>query len=151
MKKGFTLVELLIVIAVLGILAVLVVPDVIANYNKTIDAKMKIEEDNVSSAAKLFVQDCFESSIGGNSSCNNALSTYNSSNSHICLNHLNTGYSEGSEYIDEVEYKNDICKGVTFINQNKYETYLCCGTNCESYSTENITNEIKNVINSCYN
>ena len=44
MKKGFTLVELLVVIVIVGILAVLIVPNIVDSFNEANTNSMKIQE-----------------------------------------------------------------------------------------------------------
>ena len=56
-KKGFTLVELLGVIVVLGLIIVLVATNGFGLLNKTKSAINKVEEDNLMEAARVFLVD----------------------------------------------------------------------------------------------
>ena len=72
MKKGFTLVELIAVIAILGILVLLVAPNVIGMFSRGVSDTMKIQETNVLDAAKLYIEDFCRNPIDKSrlSSCN---------------------------------------------------------------------------------
>ena len=52
MKKGFTLVEVLAVIVILGILAVIIVPTVQKGLNSNYDDVLEIQKKNIIKAAK---------------------------------------------------------------------------------------------------
>lgn len=51
MKKGFTLIELIIVIALLGVLAILVVPNLIEMRNETLTKEYNSLKERIKSAA----------------------------------------------------------------------------------------------------
>ena len=60
-KKGFTLIELLAVIAILGVLATIGVTAVIKIYNDSIKKTMIVQENNVASVSKNYLEDyCFD-------------------------------------------------------------------------------------------
>ena len=57
MKKGFTLVELLVVIVLLGLVIVITATSGFGAFNKTKKGIDKIEEDNLLEAARTFLVD----------------------------------------------------------------------------------------------
>lgn len=124
MKKGFTLIELLAVIAIIGVLSVIVVPKVISILNDSLDKDMKIEENNIKDAAKLYIQDYC---LNGNDECPE---TFNVAY-YVCLSDLQKKNSDGNKYLDIVKYKDDVCKGVIVFDKEKNytsaKTYLKCG------------------------
>ena len=108
-KKGFTLVELLAVIAIISILTLMVVPFVIKIYNKSVIKVMHVQENKVKDAANLFVEDYCEDSLDHSKDCPSSYEIANSSGEkYICLSDL-----QGTDsYIKKVKYKNDSCKGI---------------------------------------
>lgn len=57
MKKGFTLVELLAVIVILGVLAVIVIPPVIKNIDLTRKASYNQVISNIEQTTQLYIRD----------------------------------------------------------------------------------------------
>ena len=57
MKKGFTLIELIAVMAIVGVLSIMIVPNVIKLLNGSMEDTMKITENEVVDAANLYVED----------------------------------------------------------------------------------------------
>ena len=63
-KNGFTLVELLVVVAILAMLVALVVPNVMESYHNSLKKDMEIQENGVVDAANIFIRDfCYRSSL----------------------------------------------------------------------------------------
>ena len=130
-KKGFTLVELLAVIAIISILSLMVVPFVIKIYNKSVIKVMHVQENKVKDAANLFVEDYCEDSLDHSKDCPSSYEIANSSGEkYICLSDL-----QGTDsYIKKVKYKSDSCKGIiTYQKDTKTDlytivnVYLYCG------------------------
>lgn len=57
MKKGFTLVELLIVIALIGIISLIIVPNVIETRRKLLEESLEAKYKNIESAALEWAMD----------------------------------------------------------------------------------------------
>lgn len=56
-KKGFTLVELLAVIAILGILAIMITPGIIAIRNRVLESTLESKENFILNAALQYTSD----------------------------------------------------------------------------------------------
>lgn len=69
-KKGFTLVELLGVIAILGLIAIIVSTNGFGLLNKTKDTINKVEEDNLMEAARVFLVEVDKGICGDTAFCN---------------------------------------------------------------------------------
>lgn len=101
-KKGFTLVELLAVIAVLGILATAVGIAVGKIYNDNIKKSMIVQENNVMSAAKNYLEDYCIRPLDNSYECPNS-NDNDSGTKYICLDDLQENPMDN--YINKVMYK----------------------------------------------
>lgn len=82
-KNGFTLTELLAVIAIIAILMLMAVPAVINLYNNSIQKEMLVQEGEVKSAAHIFLTDYCLDPIDG-VSCPSTMVKQN----YICLSDM---------------------------------------------------------------
>ncbi len=131
MKKGFTLVELIAVIAVIGLLSIMVVPNVIELLNKSSYDSMKIVENEVLDAANLYIEDYCKNPIDDEyrTLCNTDKKSISSNKIYLCLSTL-----QRRKIMGDVYFKNATsCKGLVVFDyvDNKYKngkTYLYCGS-----------------------
>ena len=135
-KKGFTLVELLAVIAILGIMAIIALPNVLKIFKSSTDEIMKNQETQVSDAAELYVKDYCTRKISDEYICSNNYV----SNNYLCLSEIQT-----AGYIKSITYKGKECEGmVTFDSNGKNPTaYLYCDKQTDgtyAYKTNNTVN-----------
>ncbi len=154
MKKGFTLIELMAVIAVMAVLAMFVLPNVIDLFSGSVDKVMKAQEAEAVDAAKLYLQDYCIHPINNTykNDCNSNFKniSIDGKKKYLCVNTL-----QEKEYFEEVLYKDVPCKGIVVLSQNENEiydsgqTYLFCGENGNyDYETEG-GEEYKSYLNSC--
>ncbi len=132
-KDGFTLMEIIIVVAILAILAVIATPAVIKIYNNTKINIVKEQERDIEDAARVFNEDFCHNPIS------NLYSNYckpdldksvlrkNNDTYYICTNDL-----VELNYIDHFNFSGNNCSGFVIFNEdeNNYEidkTYLKCG------------------------
>lgn len=154
MKKGFTLVELLAVIAVLGVLIAISVPSFLEYLDEASESGMKSQEANVKDAAKLYIEDHCNNPLYGYTCPNSYTNPNSGQEKYICLSDLQNdkNISSGIEpenYLDKIEYDNSICDGVITFTKSDTTTnsgytvvtpYLICGydyAGMSDYITDN--------------
>lgn len=158
-KNGFTLVELLAVIAILGVIMVIAIPNVMDMFNSGVDKTMTIQENNMLDAANLFTQDnCGRNAISRDRKaiCTAAIS----GNKAYFVTDVITKF----DYMDPIKHKGATdCKGYVEFTYNSStgkftdgKTYVYCGDGTLSgtvYFTgkdENNSADILNRIKSTY-
>ena len=125
-KNGFTLVELLVVVAILAMLVALVVPNVMESYHNSLKKDMEIQENGVVDAANIFIRDF----------CYSPITQENLANCrYVLLDDL-----VNLKFIPAVYYSDVKCKGFVLYQKNdngRYnknpKAYLKCST---VYQTE---------------
>ena len=129
-KNGFTLLELIAAISIIGVIAIIVLPNFIEMFNNSVDNSMKITENNVLDAANLYLEDYCRNPMSSNhlATCKEERVFYEEDKLFFCLNSL-----QDKNYLDEVTYKeNTNCIGVVTYTYEKYKytngkVYLFCG------------------------
>lgn len=81
-QRGFTLIEIMVVVVIIGMLATLILPKVLGRQDEAFIAKAKSDIRAISSSIKLYKLDNFKYPTG--------------------LNELVTGGSKGRGYLDKV-------------------------------------------------
>ena len=136
MKKGFTMIELLAVIAIVALLSIMLVPKVIELFDGATIDSIKIAENKVLDAANLYIEDYCRNPISDEyrSYCQEDKKTISANKVYFCLSTL-----QGRKVIKEVYYDETVsCKGLVVYDFNNYKylngkTYLYCGSD---YTTE---------------
>ena len=155
-KNGFTLIELLAVIAIIAILGTIGTLATLKIYNDNIKKTMIIQENNVSSVAKTYLEDfCFDpldNTYGCPQSYNN-----NTDKKYICLSNLqekkdnSKAQDYNDSYINDVTYKKESCKGIVVFSPNddgdyvNPKTYLYCDYDSKNKKYNYVTDESLNV------
>ena len=65
-KKGFTLVEILVVIVIIGGIAMLIVPRISDVFGKSTTKAMKVQENEINASALIYLEDFCKNPIGSN-------------------------------------------------------------------------------------
>ena len=147
-RKGFTLVELMVVIAILAILVILVLPNFIDSYNKTEEKAMIVQENEVVDAAKMALENyCVHPIDNDYSKCGIVAQSTSSTRGYVCLNRIqNKITSSDTPYIDTIISGGKACTGFIYYekeeNNKSYinlKAYLTCG---DGYQTPGIEQAI---------
>ena len=130
-KKGFTLVEVIIVVVIIGLLGVLVMPKISEIFGNSINKTMRIQENEVRDASILYLEDYCKNPIGTNK-CRLSKNSDLTYSGELSLDIL-----VSSEYIDPVSLQGALCTGCINFNRNEPTVYISCGEEGdEIYITE---------------
>ncbi len=131
-RNGFTLVELLAVVAIMAILVIIAVPNIIKVYNSGVLKEMLVQENNIKDAANLYLEDHCNSKLDEDSVCPSSYEYANyNDEKFVCLSDLQAA---NDNYINDVKFKSDTCQGVIVYDRDREtglytdaKTYLYCG------------------------
>ncbi len=129
-KNGFTLVEVLAVIALIGVLMVLIMPRLSDLFLGSVDRTMKVQENEIKDAGLMYLEDYCKNRIGNNV-CSGTITRNNETNKYsgyVSLETLENGY------IDDVSLQGVDCTGCVIYEENKASAYLMCGSKYETKS-----------------
>lgn len=134
-KKGFTLIEVIAIIAILGVIMTLVVPRILSSLNGGIEKTMKVQEDEIREAGLLYLEDMCKNPIGYGT-CPSTITYDDATNSYSGKVSLDILVS--SKYIDKIMHSGESCSACVVFNNNDATAYLKCGTTYENpnYSTK---------------
>ena len=144
-KSGFTLVEILTVIAIIGILSLLIMPNFIENFKNASNGAVKIQQNQVIDATGLFLNDYCSHPLGQNKGLCNvySLETNDSNKRYTCIYTLQT-----TSYLDPIMFEGANCTGFVIYNNNykKIKPYLICGNKYQAEDIDDIKDKNGNSI-----
>lgn len=147
-RNGFTLTELLAVIAIIAILTLMVVPAVIKMYNENVIKAMHIQESEIKEAADLYIEDHCDDPIDHSVICPSSYEEKNADEEkYICLSDLQV---KSDKYIDKVKFKSYSCNGI-IIYQKDDETNLYTNSNVYLYCGDNSKGDYKYMTDENFN
>ena len=150
-KKGFTLVEILAVIAIIGLLALIMIPNFIDMFQESNKNSMKVQENQIVDATKLLLEDYCIHPLNTITECSNVSMQINNSSTLKMYSRLDT--LQGLGYIDDVVFGSTKCKGfVTYTKEadsklyKDYKPYIKCGNAYETDGIRLIKNSSKKIL-----
>ena len=133
-KNGFTLVEIAIVVAIIGLLAIIVMPKIADIFGDSVTKAMKVQENEIRDAALLYLEDYCKNPIGDNK-CRLAKNSNMTFSGEVSLSTL-----VNNDYIEPVTLQGTTCNGCVIFANNVPTVYLSCGTvGDEAYKTTGYT------------
>lgn len=120
-KRGFTLVELLAVIALVAVIMLLVVPAVSSSFGGSLDKVLSVQRNEIKDAAKLYLNDYCLYPLSGNT-C-----TLTRNNDFTYSGTISLATLVSANYIENVKLNNDTCTGCIVFTNNDAFVHLKCG------------------------
>lgn len=131
-KRGFTLTEILAVIALIGVLLLFIMPNLTKIFSGSVKNAMKVQESELKEAGLLYLEDYCKNRLGNNI-CPGTISRENNKYSgYVTLSTLS-----GIEYIDEISVQGNDCSGCVIFTENNAKAYLTCGDMYETNTDVN--------------
>lgn len=131
-KKGFTLVEIIAVIALIAVVMIIIAPNLIKTLGDSTTKAMKIQEKEVAEAGLLYLEDHCKNPIDGKK----CIGAYNNP-FHLNSDYTYTGQVTlemliNEKYIETIEFDGQSCIGCVRFMNNKAYGYLKCGDRYQS-------------------
>lgn len=139
-RKGFTLTEILVVIALIGVLLLFVMPNLVKIFSNSVKGTMKVQEKEIEDAALIYLDDYCTNKIGNNI----CPGTITRGDNKKYSGYINLQTLVNKDYIDEVSLQGVVCSGCVIYTSNKAKAYLSCSdlyetdTNVDFKSTCNL-------------
>ncbi len=131
-KKGFTFIEILIGIALMGLVTIMLVPGIVDSFRGSKRNIMKIQEKQIANAAKIYLEDFCLNPVNDNISCSLHYDT-DSEGFRVYNDTLEVSTIVDLGYISAIKLNESDCEGYIVIeNTTEVNTYLYCG---EEYVT----------------
>ncbi|MEG2457899.1 MAG: prepilin-type N-terminal cleavage/methylation domain-containing protein [Bacilli bacterium] len=131
--SGFTLVEILVVIALLAVLVGITVPTTINILNSSTEKTLKIQSNEVEEAASLYFEDYCFNPISVSLTCP-LKSTIDPSNNPIYDDIITLQSLIDNKYIEEISIRGNKCIGRVQYKNKNINVELICG----KYELKNI-------------
>lgn len=127
-KKGFTLTEILVVIALIGVLLLFVMPNLVKIFSNSVKSTMKVQEKEIEDAALIYLDDYCKNKIGNNI----CPGTLKRGENKKYSGYINLQTLVNNDYIEEVSLQGDVCTGCVIITDNKAKAYITCSDQYET-------------------
>lgn len=135
-KKGFTFIEILVGIALIGLVTVMLVPGIIDSFRSSKRNIMRVQEKQIADAAKIYIEDFCVNPISGTVSCPLNFET-DPQGFKVYNDTLDVSTIIGLGYIGDIRLNESDCEGYIVVEDTtKVKTYLYCG---EEYVTPGYT------------
>lgn len=126
-KKGFTFIEILVGIALIGLVTIMLVPGIVDSFSSSKRNIMKIQEKQISDAAKIYLEDFCVNPINNNVSCPLNYDT-DSKGFKLYNDTFDVSTIIGLGYIGDIKLNKSDCEGYIVVEDTtKVKTYLYCG------------------------
>lgn len=126
-NKGFTLVEILAVVILLGVLATIAFPAILNVYQDVKVKTMRLAENNIKSAAKMYIEDCYSIETKENlNGC--AYTDITADTGYVFLSDMIY-----DQYTEAVTFDDTECTGYVEYLNDDYSVCIRCGG---AYQTE---------------
>ena len=132
-KKGFTLVEIIAVIALIAVVMIIIAPNLIKTLGDSTSKAMKIQEKEISEAALLFLEDHCKNPIEGKKCIGAYNYPFERESDYTYTGSVTLEMLINEKYIEPIELSGQSCTGCIIFEHNKATPYLSCP---DKYSTD---------------